>query len=113
MAFFWEIIIIYRKILLIAVAVFLSTTSAEVQVLVSMLIIVVSIVAHLRINPYYTDVLNRMEALSLVVCVVTMYSGMFFVTGRYYTYMLNNGVRWFFFICVLLPNILFLLYWAH
>jgi hypothetical protein len=49
-----------------------------------MLIIVVSIVAHLKMNPYYTETLNRMESLSLVVCIVTMYSGMFFVTGRYY-----------------------------
>lgn len=41
-AYFWEIIIMYRKILVIASSVFLSTVSAESQVLVVIFIIVLN-----------------------------------------------------------------------
>ena len=38
---------------------------------------------------------------------------MYYVTGKYYTYMNNDGLRWFFFVCILFPNIGFLLYWLY
>ena len=41
--FYWEVVIMYRKILIIAASVFLSTISTEAQVLVVIFVIVVSI----------------------------------------------------------------------
>ena len=63
--FFWEIMIMYRKIFIIATSVFLSTISPESQVLVVIFIIVVSMFVHIRFEPYYTNTLNRMESYSL------------------------------------------------
>jgi hypothetical protein len=37
---------------------------------------------------------------------------MYYVTGKSYDYMKINGVSWFFLICIVLPNLIFLAYWA-
>ena len=54
-----------------------------------------------------------MESYSLVVVIITMYAGMFYVTGRWHTYMDKNGLKWFFFFTILIPNLAFLGYWLY
>ena len=54
-----------------------------------------------------------MENYSLQVAAVTIYTGMYYVTGKHYTYMSNQGVSWFFLVCIVLPNLIFLVYWAY
>lgn len=63
--FYWEVVIMYRKILIIAASVFLSTVSTEAQVLVVIFVIVVSMFLQVRLSPYYTPTLNQMENYSL------------------------------------------------
>jgi hypothetical protein len=87
--YFWEVIIMYRKILIIATSVFLSTVSSESQVLVVIFIIVINMFLQIRFSPFYTSTLNKMENYSLQVAAVTIYTGMYYVTGRHYTYMSN------------------------
>eukprot|EP00347_Sterkiella_histriomuscorum_P022241 403331176 len=111
--FFWEVIILYRKISIVMVSVFFSVVSAEAQVLVVILIIVVSLLLQIKYKPFYTDELNKMELFSLQVAVITMYGGMFYVTGKHYSYMGNNGLKWFLLLFILGPNILFFGYWLH
>ncbi len=102
----------YRKILIIASSVFLSTVSAESQVLVVIFIVVCNMFLHTHMNPYQTPTLNKMESYSLQVAAVTIYTGMYYVTGKYYDYLKVDGVSWFFLICIVLPNFVFLIYWA-
>jgi len=64
-AYFWEVIIMYRKILVIASSVFLSSVSPESQVLVVIFIIVSNMFLHIHMNPYSTPILNKMESYSL------------------------------------------------
>jgi hypothetical protein len=37
---------------------------------------------------------------------------MYYVTGRNYSYMKINGVSWFFLVCIVLPNLVFIVYWV-
>lgn len=53
-----------------------------------------------------------MENYSLQVAAVTLYSGMFYVTGRHYDYMNKNELNWFFLAMIVLPNMIFTVYWA-
>jgi uncharacterized membrane protein len=53
-----------------------------------------------------------MENYSLQVAAVTLYTGMFYVTGRHYDYMNNDALNWFFLALILLPNLIFTVYWA-
>ena len=111
--YFWEVIIMYRKILIIATSVFLSTVSSESQVLVVIFIIVINMFLQIRFSPFYTSTLNKMENYSLQVAAVTIYTGMYYVTGRHYTYMSNQAVSWFFLACIVLPNLIFIAYWLY
>jgi hypothetical protein len=111
-AYFWEITIMCRKIIIIASAVFLSSISPESQVLVIIFIVVVNMILHIHMNPYITPTLNKMESISLQVAAMTIYTGMYYVTGRSYDYMKINGVSWFFLICIVVPNLVFLAYWG-
>ena len=63
--FFWEVVILYRKILIIMVTVFFSVVSTEVQVLVVILIVITALLLQIRFKPYYSDILNQMELYSL------------------------------------------------
>lgn len=41
-----------------------------------------------------------------------MYAGMFYIVGQHYTYMDNDGVKWFFLLCIVTPNICYFVYWG-
>jgi hypothetical protein len=51
-SYFWEVVIMYRKILIIASSVFLSSVSTESQVLVVIFIVVCNMFLHTHMNPY-------------------------------------------------------------
>jgi hypothetical protein len=38
---------------------------------------------------------------------------MYYVTGRHYTYMGNQYLSWFFLACIVMPNLIFMAYWAY
>ncbi|CDW73676.1 UNKNOWN [Stylonychia lemnae] len=111
--FYWEIIIIYRKILIVLCVVFFSIVSTETQILTVLFIIVISMLLQINFYPYYTKVLNRMELFSLQVNAITMYGGMFYVTGSHYNYMDSESLKYFFLLLILIPNLLFLIYWMY
>ena len=111
--FYWEIVILYRKILIVMLTVFLSTVSPETQVLCCMVVIIGSLITQFKLRPYYTDTLNKMELYSLMVCIITMYAGMFYITGRNYTYMNSDGIKWFFLACICMPNLVFFCFWIY
>ena len=87
--FFWEVIIMYRKVFIIMTTVFLSTVSPEAQVLVVIFIIVINTLIQIQFEPFYTNTLNKMESFSLQVAAISVYTGMYYVTGSHYTYMSN------------------------
>lgn len=111
--FFWEIIVIYRKIILVMVTVFLTVVSSETQVLAGLLCLIVSMILHVKYEPYGNPRLNRMEHYSLQVTSLTIYAGMFYVTGHEHAYMQGNSVKWFFFFLIVLPNLFFILHWLN
>ena len=111
--FYWEVIIMYRKVLIVMSTVFFSVVSSEVQVLVAICILIISMILQVIYEPFYTKTLNRMEHYSLQVSSLTMYGGMFYITGTHYSYMNNNWIRWFFMLLIIIPNIIFLLYWIN
>ena len=41
-----------------------------------------------------------------------LFGVMYYVTGKNYSYMQKDEVSWFFLICIILPNFIFLIYWG-
>jgi hypothetical protein len=62
---FWELVVIYRKIILVILTVFLNLLSAETQVLAGLLCLISNLILHVRYEPYEDPRLNKMEQYSL------------------------------------------------
>lgn len=76
--YFWEIVIIARKVTVATLHTFLSSISSFKQGLV--LIILLYVAAHLqyKCSPFLLDSLNGVEFLSITVVLLTAYAGLFF-----------------------------------
>ena len=106
--FYWEFVIMLKKMLIISSSVFLKNLSITVQALVAFMIILVGYIAHSKIEPYTVHQLNVMELRSIVVSAITIYSGLFFLTGD-----LTNEIKMVLFVTMVITNILFLSYWIY
>ena len=115
--FYWEVLIMFRKIGMIAAGVFLSMSSSELQTLIMMSLMTMSLCLHLKHRPYHHDPMNTLETYSHLVALVTLYTGMLYVTSSSSPYLStpshppSANPHWFFFTLLLLPNLLFLLSW--
>jgi predicted outer membrane repeat protein len=105
--YYWEFVIIYRKVLIIFISVFVSTVSVEVQALSVMLVIIVAFYLQHANQPYDVQELNDLELLSIFTSGITIYSGLYFLTND-----LNNTAGMVFFALIVLSNTIFLTYWA-
>lgn len=112
-SFYWEIILMYKKMLLIMTIVLLSVVSSDTQVLVALMLIISTMILQVRFEPFSSVKINRMEHYSVQVQTLTLYVGMFFVTGSHYTYMKNIGAETFFLILIIAANFGFMLYWLN
>ncbi len=88
--YFWEIYIMYRKVLFVAVQVFLVTFGLKVQAYVILLLILVALQINLNYRPYALHSLNQLETASLTACLITTYCGLFYLTAS------DKGVSGFF-----------------
>lgn len=105
--YYWEFVIIYRKVLIIFISVFVSTVSVEVQALSVMLVIIVAFYLQHANQPYDVQELNDLELLSIFTSGITIYSGLYFLTND-----LNNTAGMVFFALIVISNTIFLTYWA-
>jgi len=105
--YYWEFVIIYRKILIIFISVFVSSVSVDMQALSVMLVIIVAFYLQHANQPYDVKELNDLELLSILTSGITIYSGLFFLTND-----LTNTAGLVFFALIVLSNVIFLTYWA-
>jgi len=109
--YYWELVTIITKVLLVMVTLYLKEVSPESQVLVGLLLLILFMILQVRFRPFATMRLNNLQLSSIMVTSLTMYAGMFYVTGNHYTYMRGNGgLKWFFLMLIILTNSAFFLY---
>ena len=106
--FYWEFVIMLKKMMIISSSVFLKNVSISVQALAAFMVILAGYVAHSKIEPYTVSQLNVMEVRSIVVSAITIYSGLFFLTGD-----LTNEIKMILFVTMVITNVLFLSYWVY
>ncbi|CAG9321390.1 unnamed protein product [Blepharisma stoltei] len=105
--YYWEFIIIYSKIILICLSVFLSNMALKVQALIAAILLSIFLQLQYSNSPYIEPSLNRMELQAKIVCVITIYSGLFYLTGS-----LGYSAKLFFFTLIIIANCYFLVYWC-
>ena len=106
--FYWEFVILYRKVLMIAAFVFLASVSITVQSLTVLAILLLSLFLQILINPFYERSLNRLEIKSILVSAITIYSGLYYSTGQ-----LGFSVNILLFVIIVLANAYFLMSWLR
>jgi predicted outer membrane repeat protein len=105
--YYWEFVIISRKMFIICISVFLGSISVPVQALVAISVLITAFFLHLKHSPYEHKDLNEMERRSILVAMITIYCGLFYMSGG-----LNNIAKIVFFSVILIINAYFLLFWA-
>ena len=131
----------YRKITVIFISVFLRISGVITQALVIFLVLIMFLILNLKLMPFAFKSLNDMEMLSIITSMLTIYWGLFYLSHLPEVYNssdssvqeADNGrkslsssfvniwkivrisppAQWFFFLVILLSNILFLAYWVY
>ena len=73
---YWEAVILFRKLGLAAMGVFMATSSPYMQGLSATFILGTSLVLHQTISPYEDQELDRLEGCGLVTSTLTLYLGL-------------------------------------
>jgi hypothetical protein len=79
---YWEFVIMYRKIIMIFMSVFLGSISVLIQALSVILVFVVAFYLQMKHNPYGHLDLNRMEQRSILVAGATIYCGLYYLSDN-------------------------------
>ncbi|MEW5297924.1 MAG: hypothetical protein WDW36_001102 [Sanguina aurantia] len=77
--FYWESCVWLRKLLVIAVLVFLSSAQWELQLLIILAVLMGALVAQSYIRPFKSDAMNRLELVSLGSTLATYYISVFLI----------------------------------
>ncbi|CDW90561.1 UNKNOWN [Stylonychia lemnae] len=77
--YYWEGVIMYRKIALIFIQVFIGSFGLLVQALSVLLFLILGIVINLKLKPLSTVALNNIELISLLASNITIYIGIFYI----------------------------------
>jgi hypothetical protein len=104
--FYWEFVILYRKIIIICLTVFLNSVSIPVQGLFILLILILSWQLQYYTQPFNKVKLNSMELRSIFVAAVTIYCGMFYLTKD-----LDEPSKICLFVIMIIVNFYFLSIW--
>ncbi len=81
-AFFWECVMMFKKVGIAFISVFLNGAGTLVQALVALLFLVFFISLTSRHKPYLSRRLNQLEMASLLSLCVTFYCGLFYLSAR-------------------------------
>ena len=73
---YWEIFIVARKVFVVLLLGLGSLISVQIQILLCMLVLAIAIVFEILGQPYEILLLSRMEILVLIVCYLTLWSGL-------------------------------------
>ena len=121
--YYWETVIMFRKIALILIQSFLVQFGVLLQALVVFVLLILFLVLTMTLLPFQTVVLNRLEILSLLSSMLTVYCGIFYLVQIPATdiesgvttgggIVLDDNTKLFFFFVIIISNLIFLICWS-
>jgi hypothetical protein len=123
--FFWEIVIMYRKIAMIFISVFIQPYGVISQALIVFMLMIIFLIANLKKKPYLAMSLNDLETISLITSTISIYCGIFFITdipakdvpnlptSVKSGITLSESIKFLFFIIIMVSNMAFFGYWFY
>jgi len=123
--YYWEVVIMYRKIALVFIAVFVGSLGVITQALFVFMFVIFFLVVNLKKKPFSQVALNDLETLSLSTSMITIYCGIFFLSDMPEVYnsndpslsevdnglRLSEGLKLLMFFVIVFANLGFFLYW--
>lgn len=103
--YFWEVVIMIRKVALTTVAVALAPAGLDIQVIVAVTVLFSAALLHTSVKPYRMSVLNQCELLSLVVAFMTLVGGLLLDSDR-----VTGHVKQVVTVLLVMQNVLLLVY---
>lgn len=126
-SYYWETFMSLRKVLIAFISIFLTSQGTMLQSLVLFIVLIVSIFINFKVNPYNERKINRLEIISLIALIVTVYCGIFFLSARNPSKLeyirgkdcktasnlvtLSQSKKWLLFLAIILSNGLFAGLW--
>ena len=104
--YYWEFVIIYRKIFIVFISVFLSPVSHAIQGLVACLILMIAYNVQSLYSPFTVNKLNKLESMSILTAATTIYCGLLYLTDD-----IGEGTKILLFALILISNAVFLITW--
>ena len=106
--YFWEFVILYRKILIVTILVFVVQRSTRIAALCCLIVLITSLHFQYKIEPFNRKEYNDMELRSIMVATVTLYCGLFYLTKN-----LSVGEKYTILALMLAVNLYFLIWWLY
>ena len=104
--FYWEFVILYRKIAIISISVFLTNISTSIQALTALIVLLAAFALQSKHQPFVVPTMNKLELRAILVAAVTIYCGLYYVTKD-----LGGSSQVILFIIIAVVNGYFILYW--
>ncbi|CAG9313302.1 unnamed protein product [Blepharisma stoltei] len=104
--FYWEFVILIRKLLIIWIAIFFTNDAVETQAIVCFTVLFIFFYLQYKCYPFEYLELNTAELTSIFVELLTIYCGLYYMTNE-----LSLGLEIFFFVLLVLSNAYFLWVW--
>ncbi len=119
-SYYWEAVMSGRKVVVAFVSIFLTGQGTMLQALVLFVVLIFSIFLSLRVSPFLERNVNRLEVVSLLALVVTVYCGIFFLSARNPAnfihgkdFALSDSHKWVLFLAIILSNGVFISLWIY
>lgn len=104
--YYWELFLVYRKVILVTCSVFLRWENQAVTVTIVHIIIFVYLAVESQVRPYLEEGYNKLDIMSLLAILATMYSAIL-----YSTYYLDGVSIDLVISFVWIINLAFIIYW--
>lgn len=103
--FYWEFVILYRKVLVIFFSVFMSS-AVTAQALTALILLLLSFLMQYSLRPYISKELNNIELKSILTATITIYCGLYYLTQQ-----IEQVTKYFLFVLLISFNLYFILSW--
>jgi len=111
--FYWEFVIVYRKMALICSSVFFSLVSTMAQALSVLAILLVYLSLQVHVKPFFLPGYHHLELKSLLASLVTLYVGLYFESHQISISHIDTEISAFLFALILIANAYFLVSWSR
>lgn len=106
--YYWEIVILYRKALVISASIIFGALSVELQTLSVLIILLLASYMQSDLKPFLGESMNKMEFRSILVSIVTIYCGLYYLTPN-----VSSTGRVVLFVLLVIVNTAFFTYWSY